>query len=549
MKKNKFCLVLFSISVLLIIIAGCQSDNEIPEDLVPLEDVATVYQNCDYSGYSIPLCVGTYNLEQLKKKGIRNNDISSFQVNSGYIIMFFDDDNLIGEPLTKIGSTSCLDAEGWDEKITSLIIEENNNDNPPNAPTDLIATAITDTRIKLIWTDNSDDEMIFNIDVFTADMVKISSFTSNENTTGREIDGLTIDTKYSFRVNAESLGGVSEPTNIAKEQTNSEHTENIDDLMQYAGGFTQSSSTPMGKHFENLHITTAEDIIYLNDANNQPPKPNGLENLQIKDFSVTLYPYGSPSPADINQHAIGDCNGITAMASMAYLAPIFVKSLIEDNGNATYTIKMFDPQGKKITLKVDSKFLSNSSGDLEACSGKNGIATWSTILEKAIMKYNVIYQANSDIGGIGSEHVTPLFTGEGSSFSFDRGLLTANQLARVVKFGLANGKFISGGFNPSTQIGDVHTVVAHGYALMISSNTSALFAMRNPWGANPLNAGGYDSSTDGVLDIPTTGAVPPTIDLRLIDPGIAGTNGRTDAYIPPSGSLKTGGEIRISANL
>lgn len=524
------------ISTLFAMIGGCQSDNETTEDLLPLENVATVYQNCDYSGYSIPLCVGTYNLEQLKKKGIRNNDISSFQVNSGYVITFFDDDNLIGEPLTKIGSTSCLDAEGWDEKITSLKIEENNNDNPPNAPTDLIATAITDTRIKLIWTDNSDDEMIFNIDVFTSEMVKISSFTSDENTTSREIDGLAINTEYSFRVTAENLGGVSDPTNIATEQTNSEHTENIDDLMQYAGGYTQSGNTPMGTHFENLHVATDEDIVYLNDANNQPPNPNGLENLQLKDFSVTLYPYGTPSPADINQHAISDCNGVTAMASMAYLAPDFVKSLIKDNGNATYTIKMFDPQGKRITLKVDTKFLANSSGNLVACSGKNETATWSTILEKAIMKYNVIYQANTDIGGIGSEHVTPLFTGEGSSFSFNRGVLTANQLARVVKFGLANGKFISGGFNPVTEIGDVHTVVAHGYALMISSNSSALFAMRNPWGTSPLNAGGSDTSTDGVLDIPTTGEVPPTIDLRIIDPGIAGTAGRTDPYYPPTGS-------------
>ena len=52
-----------------------------------------------------------------------------------------------------------------------------------------------------------------------------------------------------------------------------------------------------------------------------------------------------------------------------------------------------------------------------------------------------------------------------------------------------------------------------------------------------------------MLDIPSTGAVPPTIDFRIIDPGIAGTAGRTDAYIPPTGALKNIGEIRISENL
>ncbi len=555
MKKNKICLVLFSISVLLAIVVSCQSNNETPEDLIPpedslpLEDVATVYQNCDYSGYSVSLCVGTYNLEQFKKKGIRNNDISSFQVSSGYIIEFFDGDNLEGQSLRKIGSTSCLENEGWNDKTTSLRIVENDNTNPPSAPSALIASALSDTRIKLTWKDNSDDEINFNISVFDTDMVEIFVFTANENETSKEIEGLTIDTEYSFQITAESFGGISSATNIVTERTKSEPTENIDDLMQFAGGYTESSVTPMGKHFENLHVATANDIAYLNDANNQPPNPKGLESRVMTEFTVKLYPYGTPSPADVNQHAIGDCNGLTAMASMAYLAPNFVKNLITDNGNGTFTIKMFDPLGKQITVKVDSKFLANSSGDLEACSGKNGVATWSTVLEKAIMKYNVIYQANSDIGGIGSEHVTPLFTGEGSSYSFNRGILNASQLARVVKYCLANGKFISGGFSPQKEIGNVHTVTAHGYALVISSNPSALFGMRNPWGVNPLNTGGHDASKDGVLEIPTSGEVIPTIDLRIINPGIAGDAGRTDAYIPPSAALKSKGEIRISPSL
>jgi hypothetical protein len=39
--------------------------------------------------------------------------------------------------------------------------------------------------------------------------------------------------------------------------------------------------------------------------------------------------------------------------------------------------------------------------------------------------------------------------------------------------------------------------------------------MRNPWGG----------STDGILNIPDNGIVQPTIDLRIINPGIASKYG------------------------
>ena len=532
MKKTNLYFVVCSLFILANLFYGCQDDQLEPEEPEELENVVTVYEDCSYSGLSADLTVGTYNMVDLRKKGLRNDQISSVKVKSGYIITFFEGDNLTGDVVVKIGQTECLEIDELNDQITSLAIEENMNTNPPAAPTNLFATPVSDTRVKLSWTDNSNDELIFNIFVYSEDSTLISSATVDADITNTEISGLTINTIYRIEVNAESLEGISSSSNSVTVTTLTEASVNIDDLMSKAGGFTESNSTPMGTHFAGLHATTDADLVYLNDPNNQPPNPNGLGDLSWDYQTVTMYPHGAPIPADVNQHAIGNCNGVTALASMSYLAPNFIKSLITDNGDKTYTIKMFDPQGKRITVTVDNKFLSNSSG-IQACTGKNGVATWGTILEKAVMKYNVIYQANPDIGGIGSEHVTPLFTGEGKSFSFDRGKLSADELARVVRWGLANGKFISGGFSPQKIIGNLNTVTAHGYALLVSRDPSALFAMRNPWGTSPVANGGYDSSDDGILDIPRTGEVLETIDLRIIDPGIAGTTGRTDAYIPP----------------
>ena len=334
--------------------------------------------------------------------------------------------------------------------------------------------------------------------------------------------------KY-YRLDVEKNNGDAS-TQIA-ELTLEEVPFDFEDLMSKAGGSSFSSLTPMGSHYANRHITTDEDRAWFNDASNEPPAPEHVSHLKLVEFPVNLFPFGKPVPADVNQHAIGDCGGLAAMASMAYLYPDFVKKLIKDNGDKTYTVSMFDPQGKPLKVTVSSKFLSDNGSNIDAVSGKNNTATWSTILEKALMKWNCIYKANTDIGGIGSEHIPPLFTGEGNSFSFAPEVLSAKELARVVRAALVQGKFVIGGFNRGDlPIDGSKTVTAHAYTMTHSTDRSALFSMRNPWGGNPDVSG----SLDGVLNVPNNTTIPKIIDLRIVDPGIAGDTGTFDPYIPPT---------------
>jgi len=305
----------------------------------------------------------------------------------------------------------------------------------------------------------------------------------------------------------------------------------IEDLMKYSSGSSYSAVTPMGSHYENRHATTQADRVWLNTASNEPNVPASASNLHWASFPVTLYPFGNPSPADINQKSIGDCGGIAAMASMAYLHPAYIKKIIKDNGNGTFTVSMFDPQGNPVTVNLSSKFLAGDDGKIAAVSGKNDKAVWSTVLEKAIMKYNYIYEVNTDIGGIGSEHVIPLFTGNGNSFAFSSGKLTADQLKRAVSVSLSQGKFIVGGFNKVLPVGPYQTVTGHAFTLMLSTEPAALFTMRNPWGFSP---GSSNGSEDGVLNIPDNNIVPPSIDLRIIESGAAGTTVNIAPYIHPN---------------
>jgi len=350
--------------------------------------------------------------------------------------------------------------------------------------------------------------------------------------------------KY-FKLDIQSNHGAA-TTKIAEWGMQEIYTD-IDELMQYASGSSYSALTPMGNHYANRHVTTEDDRLWLQDPANEPPAPGSASHLSLAEFPVNLYPYEKPLPADVNQHAVGDCGGLAAMASMAYVYPDFVVSLIKDNGDKTYTVSMFDPQGEPVNVTVTNRFLTGNGSTIDAVSGKNNKATWSTVLEKAIMKYNVVYKVNTDIGGIGSEHVIPLFTGDGNSFAFSPGKLTGKQLARVVNVCLTQGKLIIGGFNKGDlPVDGSKTVTGHAYTLMHSSDRNALFAMRNPWGGNPV----VDGATDGVLNIPNNSLIPPTIDFRIVDPGKAANygNGITEPYIPPT--LKsTDMQMRVASYL
>jgi hypothetical protein len=201
---------------------------------------------------------------------------------------------------------------------------------------------------------------------------------------------------------------------------------------------------------------------------------------------------------------------------------------------------MYDAMANRITVSVDNQFLVDSSNNIAAVSGKNGVADWATVLEKATMKYIQVFPVVSDIGGIGSEHQTPMFTGMGGSFAFDRGKLAPTDLTRVVKASLAAGKIISGGFGIEGMAlaSGLETVTAHGYAVFVPKDANTMISMRNPWGLDPT-ANGYNSSTDGVLDIPADPSWAATIDLRIIDPGDACGAGVTTPYLPLGGDITT----------
>jgi hypothetical protein len=323
----------------------------------------------------------------------------------------------------------------------------------------------------------------------------------------------------------------------------------IADLAAKSSDDTTSRNTPLGRRYDGVadHVATTQELAFLHDAHAQPVIPGSTSGLKWKSATVTLYPSGTlPVPADVNQHAIGNCDGDTAFASLAYLAPAFIQKIITDNHDGTFTVAMYDPKGQRLDVSLDAQFLFDGGGSIGEVSGKGGVADWATVLEKATMKYIQVFPVVGDIGGIGSEHQTPMFTGAGGSVAFDRGQLSPAELARVVKAVLAAGKLVSGGFGIEGKAlaNGFQTVTAHGYAVLPPKTDAFMIAMRNPWGVEPT-AKGYDGSTDGVMDIPPDTDWAGTIDLRVIDPGDACGPGVTAPYVPPASATRAG-EVNIT---
>ena len=295
---------------------------------------------------------------------------------------------------------------------------------------------------------------------------------------------------------------------------------------------SHSSTSPMGNHYAKYAAATQAQKEWLADPNNQPdPKlaDVGSEYDRWTAKTITLYPLnnGSPTPADVNQHAIGDCCMCAVFASFAYIYPDFIKSIITKEGTSTYIVKMFDPKGNPIDVVVDNKLLSKSNGECAQVSGKNDKYNWATIMEKALMKWLTCFKTGG-LGGIGTEHAAPPFTGDGDSWAISPGKLFNGELTMVVDYALKNGMISVGGFNKGGIIcGTLETVTGHAFTVMYTRQPSKYcFSMRNPWGI---------TSVDGVLEIADKRTTMNTIDFRLVMPGAAAPYKRQDlgGYIPP----------------
>ena len=92
-------------------------------DTTTNDNVATFYENSNYSGWSVSLPEGTYDYSDIIAKGIKNDAISSLKVSSGYKVTLYDNAGFKGTSKEFTGDASYVGNE-INDKTSSIKIEK-----------------------------------------------------------------------------------------------------------------------------------------------------------------------------------------------------------------------------------------------------------------------------------------------------------------------------------------------------------------------------------------------------------------------------------------
>lgn len=108
-----------------------------------------------------------------------------------------------------------------------------------------------------------------------------------------------------------------------------------------------------------------------------PPTTRSDEQLFIDDINID----------DVNQGSLGDCYLIATIASIAKTNPEFISNMITDNGDGTYTVRLYDA-GTPRHIRVDADFYRDGNGNPAYAHGADTREIWPAIIEKAYAKMN-----------------------------------------------------------------------------------------------------------------------------------------------------------------
>ena len=81
---------------------------------------ATLYVDCPFSGGSVSLEEGSYNLTQLRAKGMQGEQLSSIRVKAGYEVQLFTGNDLNGRSIIVTGDVGCLTNNNFNDDTNSI---------------------------------------------------------------------------------------------------------------------------------------------------------------------------------------------------------------------------------------------------------------------------------------------------------------------------------------------------------------------------------------------------------------------------------------------
>ncbi len=211
----------------------------------------------------------------------------------------------------------------------------------------------------------------------------------------------------------------------------------------------------------------------------------------------SLFGAAGPQYTDVQQGQLGDCYFISALASIARVAPVDIQHMFIDNGDGTWTVRFYNDNGTPDYVTVDRLLPADSKGELAYCDCPNLVSNaknilWIALAEKAYAQWNET--GHDDRGDTDNSYA--------SIESGWTGAVDAQVLGRAAAT-YANFSGWDGGFNEQVLISaiDANRAVSactvgdpdstttklvgdHCYNLIAYDSASGTFTLYNPWGPN-----------------------------------------------------------------
>ncbi|MEW7313993.1 C2 family cysteine protease [Buttiauxella gaviniae] len=210
-----------------------------------------------------------------------------------------------------------------------------------------------------------------------------------------------------------------------------------------------------------------------------------------------VFAKGGPTINDIQQGGVGDCSLLSALQAVVDASPDFIKSMIVQNPNDTYSVRFFK-DGVAHWVTVDGN--AYSSGTSSATS------SWAAIVERANVDFEATYlnetnDYSSLPGGYDKlEEIT------GDNYTTFRALYTTEDKwnttdYELLKTAVLNGQpvqFSSWESSKNATTGQTNFVSGHAFAIIGFDDVTNDFILSNPWGAfrNDNVQGTFEASMD-----------------------------------------------------
>jgi hypothetical protein len=205
---------------------------------------------------------------------------------------------------------------------------------------------------------------------------------------------------------------------------------------------------------------------------------------------------------DVKQGGLGDCYLLAALVSVATTDPSLIERMIEDNGDGSYTVHLWDigPFSRNARLRVEPSFpyvrrgtrevpAFAALGDSERVEGERRYEIWPAVLEKAWAKFKGSYEATEDwhssgpLSFVSGAPVTNLDPADMDADEISKTLVEAFEEGHPTVLSTATFEDYPAGSEEVRLMNELNLVGFHAYSV-VGTTRDGRVRLWNPWGTN-----------------------------------------------------------------